>query len=177
MKAIATLAMPILLAAACSERAQTNASAKASPPPPPPPVAKISQDQAKARALALGVGSCNDLSKIKVLPFKDELGEDTQFDRMVVNFSGYKSCLIGMITDRTEIQDPSIGPKRHPYTVGNLAYDVITSSGQIDYTTCMPAQLSGSWEQQGAQAFAVWLAQDGNPEILQACVQKHLGGT
>ena len=175
MKAFATLAMAILLlVAACTDRAQSNVAAQT---PPPPPAADTTQDQARARALALGVGACNDISNIKVLPFKDELGEDAQFDRMVVNFGGYKSCLIAKITDRTEIQDPSIGPKRHPYTVGNLAYDVITSSGRIDYTTCMPAQLSASWKQQGAQALTTWLAKDGNPEVLQACVQEHLGGT
>ena len=176
MKAFAMVAMPILLAASCADPAQSAAPAH-TPPPPPPPRPTITQDEARAQALALGVGSCDDLLQIKVLPFKDEIGEDTQFDRMVVNFDGYKACLIGKITDRTEIQDRSVGPKRHPYTVGGLAYDVITSSGRLDYLTCMPPEISASWEHRGAQALTDWLTEDGNPEILQACVQEQLGGT
>ena len=170
------VAVPILLAASCADRAQSTAAAQI-PPPPPPPRPTITQDEARAQALALGVGSCDDLLQIKVLPFKDELGEDNQFDRMVVNFDGYKACLIGKITDRTEIQDRSVGPKRHPYTVGGLAYDVITGSGRLDYSTCMPSEISEDWERQGAQALTAWLEQKGNPEILQACVQEQLGGT
>ena len=176
MKAFALVAVSILLAASCTERAQNSAQAQI-PPPPPPPGPAISQDQARAQALARGVGSCDDLSQIKSLPFKDDLGEDAQFDRMVVNFDGYKTCLINKITDRTEIQDPSSGPARHPYTVGALAYDVITSSGRLDYSICMPSEIAESWKRQGAQALATWLQQDGNPEMLQACVQEKLGGT
>ena len=176
MKTLAIVAIAALLAAGCWDSTQNAATAPASSPPPLPD-AQATQDQAKANALALGVGPCDDLLKIKHLPFKDELGEDAQFDQMVVNFDGYRACLVGKITDRTEIEDRSVGPKRHPYTVGALAYDVITGSGRLDYMTCMPSEISASWQEQGAQALTDWLAQDGNPEILQACVKEHLGGT
>ena len=166
----------IVLTAGCTDR-QANKAPHLLPPPAPPPGPEITQDQARARALALGVGPCDDLRLIKVLPFKDELGEDAQFDRMVVNFEGYKPCLISKITDQTQIQDPSVGPKRHPYTVGALAYDVITSSGRLSYSTCIPSEISASWEQQGAQALAAWLVHSGNSRILQACVQEQLSGT
>ena len=177
MKYVAALAIPILLASSCSDRAERSTPAHLPPPPPPPPGLLITEEQAKARALALGVGACEELTNIEHLPFKDELGEDAQFDRMVVNFDGYKECLIGKVTDRTEIEDRSIGPKRVQYTIGNLAYDVITGSGRLDYMTCMPTEISASWEHQGAQALTDWLRQEGNPEILQDCVRRNLGGT
>ena len=177
MKAFAILAITILMAGGCSDQAEGRPPSKPVPPPPPPPTPAMTEPQARAKALALGVGSCDELTEIKALPFYDELGHDDQFDRMVVNFDGYKKCLIGKITDRTEIPDPSGAPSRYRYTVGNLAYDVISSSGHFDYKTCIPTQISSRWEQIGAQALTDWLAIDGNPEVLQACVQKHLGGT
>ena len=171
MKLFALLTITLLMAGGCSDQNQ-NASPK-KPPPPPPPPAGLSEAQARA----LGVGSCDDLTKIKVLPFYDEIGQDVQFDRMVVNFDGYSECLIGKIADQTEIEDRSQGPKRRGYTVGNLAYDVIGSSGKLDYMTCLPSEISESWDRIGAQALTDWLNQDGNPELLQACVRKNLGGT
>lgn len=172
MKTFAALVLSTLLGTACSERGQSTA-----PPPPPPPETEIDQSQARAQALALGVGACNDLSKIKVLPMKDQLGYDPQFDRMVVNFDGYKACLIGKIVDRSPIEDPSMGPKRHPYLVGNLAYDVITSSGRLEYEVCIPSEISADWETFGAQALTQWASHNNNLEVLQACVARHLGGT
>jgi hypothetical protein len=177
MKICAALFLSTLLGTACSERGQDTTLP---PPPPLPPLAPetaIDQSHARAQALALGIGACDDLSKIKILPIKDQLGYDAQFDRMVVNFDGYKPCLIGKIVDRSPIQDPSMGPKRHPYLVGNLAYDVITSSGRLEYDTCVPSEISADWETVGAQALTQWASRDNNLEILQACVARHLGGT
>lgn len=133
-----------------------------------------SQEQTRARALSLGVGSCDDLVRIRTLPFKDELGHDAQFDRMVVNFDGYRECLTAKILDRTPIEDPAMGPKRRGYTVGNLAYDVIASSGRLEYETCLPAEIADAWRTFGAQALVDWTAQPGHPAILQACVATHL---
>jgi hypothetical protein len=96
---------------------------------------------------------------------------------MVVNFDGYRDCLIGKITDRTLIEDPAMGPKRRGYTVGNLAYDVIASSGRLDYETCLPTGIADAWRTFGAQALVDWTAQPGHPDILQACVETHLRGT
>jgi hypothetical protein len=177
MKICAALFLSTLLGTACSERGQDTTLPPPPPPPPPAPETAIDQSHARAQALALGVGACDDLSKIKVLPIKDQLGYDAQFDRMVVNFDGYKACLIGKIVDRSPIQDPSMGPKRHPYLVGNLAYDVITSSGRLEYDTCVPSEISADWETFGAQALTQWASRDNNLEVLQACVARHLGGT
>lgn len=175
MKIPAGLAMLVVLAAACSDRGQSVAAEERRPPPPPPPPPSMpSQEQARAHALALGVGSCDDLVRIRTLPFRDELGHDAQFDRMVVNFEGYRDCLTAKILDRTPIEDPATGPRRHGYTVGNLAYDVIASSGRLEYETCLPAEIADAWRMFGAQALVDWTAQPGHPQILQACVETHL---
>jgi hypothetical protein len=177
MKIPAALAMLVVLAAACSDRGQSVAAEERRPPPPPPPPSMPNQEQARAGALALGVGSCDDLVRIRTLPFKDELGHDAQFDRMVVNFDGYRECLTAKIVDRTPIEDPAMGPKRRGYTVGNLAYDVIASSGRLDYETCLPTGIADAWRTFGAQALVDWTAQPGHPDILKACVETHLRGT
>ena len=177
MKSFASLLIGVLVCAGCSDQVPNTSAAQRILPPPPPSEPRMTEAQAKANALALGVGACDDLTKIKVLAFGRELGQDAQLDRMVVNFDGYKECLISKLTDRTEIPDPAMRPKRFPYTVGNLAYDVIGRSGRFDYMTCVPAEISESWQYRGSQALTEWLVHDGNPEALQVCVQRHLGGT
>ena len=171
MRVIAGLVLSSALVAACAKEDR--------PPPLPPPPPNVAgsadgQEAARQRALALGVGQCEDIAKIKTLPFRDELGQDEQFDRMVVNFEGYRSCLVGKITDDTAILDPSTGPKRHPYAVGNLAYDVITRSGLLDYQVCLPAEISDRWKLVGAQALVEWTDISGNREKLQKCVVNRL---
>lgn len=174
MRIIAGLVLSATLMSACGQEQH------APPPPPAPPLPPsafdmaVSQEAAKQRAQALGVGPCDDITKIRTLPFRHELGEDAQFDRMVVNFEGYRACLIGKITDDTPVPDPAMGPERHPYAVGNLAYDVITSVRVLDYETCLPAEISDRWKAIGAQALVEWTAIAGNREKLQACVAEKL---
>ena len=174
MRIIASLVISATLMAACGKEQH------APPPPPAPPLppgvidSPISPEAARQRAQALGVGPCDDITKIRTLPFRDELGQDVQFDRMVVNFEGYRVCLVGKITDDTPVPDPAMGPNRHPYAVGNLAYDVIASAGVLDYETCLPAEIQERWKAVGAQALVEWTAIAGNREKLQACVVEKL---
>lgn len=174
MRTIARLVLSAALMAACDK------GKNALPPPPAPPLppgaveSTVSPEAARQRARALGVGPCDDITKIRTLPFRDELGQDAQFDRMVVNFDGYRACLVGKITDGTPVPDPAFGPNRHPYAVGNLAYDVIASAGVLDYETCLPAEISDRWKTVGAQALVEWTAITGNREKLQACVVEQL---
>ena len=174
MKTITSLVLSAAIMTACGKDTPVP------PPPPAPPLPPsavdraLSQETAKRRAQELGVGPCDDITKIRTLPFRDELGQDAQFDRMVVNFDGYRTCLVGKITDGTPVPDPSSGPKRHSYAVGNLAYDVIASVGVLEYEICLPAEISDRWKAVGAQALVEWTAIAGNREKLQACVIEQL---
>lgn len=174
MKTITSLLLSTALMTACGKDTPAPPHPPAPPLPPSADDRAVSQEAAKRRAQELGVGPCDDITKIRTLPFRDELGQDAQFDRMVVNFDGYRTCLVGKITDGTPVPDPSSGPKRHSYAVGNLAYDVIASAGVLAYETCLPAEISDRWKAVGAQALVEWTAIAGNREKLQACVIEQL---
>jgi hypothetical protein len=154
----------------------------AEPPPPPPPPPRVmddpdSQQAARQRALALGPGSCEDLVRIATLPWKNVLGLDVQFDRMVVHFDVHRECLVAKLIDDTPIADPGTGPTRHPYAVGDLAYDVITRAGALDYADCVPDEIAERWDAVGSLALVEWTAAAGNRERLQACVSRQLSAS
>ena len=143
-----------------------------STPPPPPPLP--SSDVAYRAALAAGPGTCRDLETIRVLPFKGELGYDKSYDRIAVHIDSYRECLIKAILDTTPIKDPGEGPKRAPYAVGDLAFNVLTATGQIRFSTCIPQQVQRQVDEVGVMAFQEWLHSNANRASLHRCVVEQL---
>ncbi len=183
MKRLGCLTAIALLFASCADqspqlppgmKATATPQPQSRPAPPPPPPTPPAESGARAAALAAGPGTCADLKQIKVLPFKGDLGWDREYDRFIVHFPAYKDCLVTTILDSTPINDPGEGPKRYPYAVGDLAYDILTSAGAIDYRKCIPTEISGAYELRGVHAFIEWVHAGDNRQRLHLCVVKQL---
>lgn len=144
------------------------------PPPPPSPSSNVEIQQAVRAAMQVGFGECEDVLKIRKIPLKGELGVDPAYDRVMVNFSSYQPCLIRMILDTTPTEDRSEAPSRHPFFVGDLAYDLIINSGKLNYQECMPDKIKASYQQIGYFAFHEWLHEEGNRKNLYKCVSNKM---
>ena len=155
--------------------APANVPAAATPSAPPPPPG-ANAERARAAALAAGPGTCDeDVPTIRTLPMKGDLGFDAHFDRLKVHPQAYKACLVAMVRDRTAIGDPGQGPKRSPYVLGDLAYDLLASLGHIKYGDCMPADVMKKTEVSGSVVVYEWLDATNHRRQVHRCLGKRLG--
>jgi hypothetical protein len=180
-------ALALLILIACAGCGREEAPAKSAPGaaddaqapaaiPPPPAPAGPDAERARAAALAAGPGSCEaQVPAIRVLPAKAELGHDGNFDRVAVHPQAYKACLVAMVRDRTPMQDPGPEPKRDPYAVGDLAYDLLARLGHIKYGECIPDHVLQRLQTAGPNAVTLWLADTNPRRQVHRCLGKRLG--
>ena len=177
--AITTLLL-VTLAAGCDKEGSAPTTAAAPPPgasvppPAPPPPSSPNEAAARAAALAKGPGTCEeDLVALRWLPIKKTLGYDPHYDRMLLHPQAYRTCLVAMVRDRTPITDPSMGPKSGTYDLGNLAYDMLSELGHIEYGECLPAEVL----RPHGSKYDVheWLADKNHRRQVHRCLGKKLG--
>jgi hypothetical protein len=159
----------VLLCGGCGtgETPHPADSRQAAPPPPAMP----SRESAVEAARSAGAGSCKeDVPNIKVLPLKGVLGLDARYDRIVVHGPAYADCLLEMVKDARPIADPGQGPGRHPYALGDLAYDLLSHTGSIAYGDCIPPAVLRSADSVGSMAVYRWLDTSSNRRKAYECL-------
>lgn len=154
----------------------TPTPAPAPPRAQPAPSPATDDGPARAAALAKGPGTCEeDVAALRVLPQKGQLGRDPHFDRMAVHPRAYTACLVALVRDRTPLQDPGEEPKRTPYDLGNLAYDLLQRLGHVEAGECIPPSVMQKVDTAGAQVVTEWLDDKNHRRQAHRCLAKRLG--
>jgi hypothetical protein len=149
-------------------------AAGSSPPPPGPlpgsDVRPIPPQQAIANAKHLGPGTCEDLKKVRGLPYPGQFGFDPYVDRIMVHFSAYKTCLIESTASTTPIRVQGF-PGVFPRTIGDLAHVLLLHGKGITSSLCLPAEVKARETNRQEPRLYEWLADPTHRKKWHACLR------
>jgi hypothetical protein len=118
---IAFVVLALTLVTGCNSQSRTEAL----------PIKKeTAQPQPKPEELSL---LCERLKEIKMLPLKDEPGDDPVFKELTAAGDDVVPCLIRKITDETEMPDPRQAPRVGAVSVGDVAFFSIYHLGKASF--------------------------------------------
>ncbi len=111
---------------------------------------------------------CEDLAKIRVLPFKGEQVNDESYNRLVKAKDAAIPCLIAKLTDTTPTQDPRQAPATDIVTIGDVALFVLEDLTGVPLEQMLPDHVREQFKQSGIYAYFEFVKDPGNRRLLQA---------
>jgi hypothetical protein len=139
----------------------------------PAPIVSVTIDRNIARPQESGQtpiadrNLCDQVSQIKVLPFKGEKGKDTAYDSLITAGDSVVPCLIDKIADTSPMPDPRETPKFADTRVGDIAYFVFTDITKIDFVAPLPPEVRRDYEDDGVYAYFRFVEKPENRKKLQ----------
>lgn len=118
---------------------------------------------------------CNQLVKIKKLPYRDPADTDPIYEALIAKGADAYSCLIEKITDTKKMKDPREAPMWSHYTVGDTAVFVLVRSvsngdEKIEerlLKEMLPPKYREEWKTNGVYAYFNYVSESKNRNELQ----------
>jgi hypothetical protein len=133
---------------------------------------ETSQPQPKQEDLAL---LCERLKEIKILPLKDEPGDDPVFNALLAAGDDVVPCLIRKITDETEMPDPRQAPRVDAISVGDVAFFSLLHLGKANLSELLellPPEIQKAHKAEGVYGYFRTIDKHNNRKKFQAALTK-----
>src|SRR5215831_2752135 len=110
---------------------------------------------------------CENLYRIKKLPFKGEPIDDPVYNDVMKQGKELVPCLISKITDATKMADPRQAPTYSDFRVGDLAFFLFARITDTRIEEMMPRSVKQNMNDQGVYAYFEYVRRPGNRRYLQ----------
>lgn len=117
---------------------------------------------------------CERIQDIRVLPFKDERGEDEIYNSIREAGDSAIPCLIDRISDTTIMPDPRQSPHYDQITVGDVAFFVLVgiAGEEENFANFLPNDIKMKYHEQGVYAYFQFVKAIDNRKMLQENVRQ-----
>jgi hypothetical protein len=116
-------------------------------------------------------GFCNDLKKIRRIPFADEHVNDYFYNRIADAGPAAVPCLVDHITDTTKMHDPRSEPTFSEFRVGDLAFFLLVKLDKVPFDEMLPPQVRARLPDEGVYAYFKYVSSPQNRRELQDVVR------
>jgi hypothetical protein len=112
---------------------------------------------------------CNRIPEIKILPMKEERGEDAVYDAFMDAGDAVVPCLIEKVTDATKIRDPRQEPgfPDIEIRIGDIAYFLLVDITKLHFTELLPDDVKQEYKDEGVYAYFRFVKKPANRKRLQ----------
>lgn len=115
---------------------------------------------------------CENLTKLKILPHKDEAVDDPVFNALLNAGDKATPCLISKLADTTEMADPRQAPKVQGVRVGDVAYFILVRLNKLDFVELLPLEVKEKYVRDGVYGYFELIDEGNNRKELQDAAYK-----